>query len=181
MYSDIISRGRPLYIIDGYNVIFNKKYSYRGEDIEKAREILIRAVKSYAAEKKIEARIVWDGGVFLAGQRGDFLPVKNIYSGTKESADEKIIRMVEKIDNRKRVIVVSNDRKHILGIIKSLGAKSINVEDFLLLIKVDKKRKRNKLSSIHGREQKDEDILREKEAAGDLSVEEWLKIFKKGR
>jgi len=173
------NRGRPLYIIDGYNVIFNKKYRQHGDDVEKSRELLIRAVRAYAAEKKIEANIVWDGSGVLSGQRGDSLCVKNIYSKRGQSADEKIVRMVERMSNRKRVIVVSNDRRHISDVVNSLGARSMKVEDFLVLIRFNKKGIRDKLSPIFTGSQKEEDAIKEKEAAQDLSVEEWLRIFEK--
>ena len=177
-----LQRGRPLYIVDGYNVILNRKSFHAGKSLEESREHLTRLIDSYASRKKIDITVVWDGDGsyyddFHRGRR-----VKNIYTASNQNADDRIVKIVERMQNRKRAIVVSDDRRHITGIIRNLGAKSMGVSEFLNRIGF------SRLKRGHAEEQTGggargslPDINEEKNRADDISVEDWLKIFKSGK
>ncbi len=183
-----VQEGRPLYIIDGYNVILNRKAFLRGKSLEESRNYFIRLLDSYASRKKVEITVVWDGtGAPVNGIKGA-ARVKNIYSTSNRNADEKIVRMVERMNNRKRITVVSNDRKHIVGIVKSLGAHSMTAGEFLSLTgfhRIKGKRgpyNRDTYNRDAGKKEggmynSQYDAFEEKSGANNLSVDEWLKLF----
>lgn len=169
----IYSNGTPLYIIDGYNVIFNPKFRDGGGDVERARNTLVRYVEDYCSGKKVEFEIFWDGGGEATGGRRDGYRVKEFYTGAGQSADERIVRRVERLANRKRAIIVTNDRRHIASIVRHLGTQVMSVEEFLDLIIP----RVNKQVDV----QCNDALENEKRSANDLSVEEWLDLFRKGR
>ena len=186
--SSDVQEGRPLYIIDGYNVILNRKAFLPGKSLEESRNYFVRLLDSYASRKKVEITVVWDGtGAPVNGIKGA-ARVKNIYSTPNRNADEKIVRMVERMNNRKRITVVSNDRKHIVGIVKSLGAHSMTAEELLSLTgfhsikgKKDPYNRdpgnRDAGKKEGGKYNSQYDAFEEKSGANNLSVDEWLKLF----
>ncbi len=164
--------GNPLYIIDGYNVILNGRFSSHIKSIPDAQDFLLRLLDSYVARKMVEIIVVWDGKRSVHNGLYSGTRVRSIYSNKFQSADEKIVRMVERMENRGRVTVVSDDRRHITGIVKNLGAKSMNVNEFLSLIR---------FVPLKGRGFRDEDypdISEVKNRANDLSVDDWLRLFR---
>jgi predicted RNA-binding protein with PIN domain len=160
--------GKPLYIIDGYNVIFNRKDFRKKRSLEASRNYFARMLDSYASRKKVEITVVWDGSGILSDSIKGTARVTTVYSASNQRADEKIVRMVQGLHNRRRVTVVSDDRKHIVGTVKNLGAHTMCVEEFLNLIGFHGEKQQSSVSS----EQTDD-----KSPADDLSVEQWLKIF----
>jgi predicted RNA-binding protein with PIN domain len=181
------NQGVPLYIVDGYNVIFGTKIQAHG-GVEDAREKLVRLLGSYCRKKRVEILIVWDGkgglhpasGSRARGKGGE--PVKIVYSGEGQSADEKILRLVERDRTRKRITVVSNDRRHIVGEVKGLGAKTMTVEEFIGLVGVSRGGGVKAGEMVRVGERRHEDARKEKSEADDLTVDDWLNIFnaKKG-
>lgn len=65
---------------------------------------------------------VWGGGAVPS-------PVQIIFS-REESADEKIIRMVEEAEHKKNIVVVTDDRA-LQYAVRALGAKVSGVQTFL--------------------------------------------------
>jgi predicted RNA-binding protein with PIN domain len=170
--------GRPYYIVDGYNVIFSSTLSTARRGVEETREYFLRILDAYASRKRVEIAVVWDGSGSPVGKKGG--RVKNIFSTRHQSADEKIIKMVQRQHNRKRITVVSDDRRHIIGVIRDLGAQSMGVSVFLDLVgyrlPMKKRKKSNGRKDI--RESYDNGDGGEKVGASDLSVEDWLKLFR---
>ncbi len=164
--------GRPLYILDGYNIVFSNYFKSKSDDIETLRDELNEYLEVYTLKKNVDVIIVWDGSEstsFFSTNRGN---VKNVFAKPPENADLKIIKIVEMYNPRGRIIVVSNDRRHIISVVKNLGAKTMNVKDFLGLVGYGNKH----LNNVKG--EFDIDSEDEKKPVEDLSVEEWLKIFK---
>ncbi|MFW6137673.1 MAG: NYN domain-containing protein [Spirochaetota bacterium] len=169
----------PYYIIDGYNVIFSRAFSERrSNSIEHSRDYLIKLLNSYASTKKIRMTVVWDG------KEGPGLPrkgggrVKCIYTRYPRTADEKIINMVESLRNRAGVIVVSNDRKHITGVARSLGARTMSVGQLLELVGCPERKPGRKNSGPGRPEISEQAEAAMKKMANDLSVEQWMKLFR---
>ena len=176
--------GVPLYIVDGYNVIFSGRSLESGRGIEDSRIKFLMLLGSYSRRKKVEILVVWDGkgGPPGPGRRGSVetspLPVKSLQSGEGQSADEKIVRLVERNRKRKRITVVSNDRRHIIGVVKNLGAKTMSVQEFLTLVGLPPRSAKDGPPRARGSAgSKPEDAGREKRAAADLSVDDWLTLF----
>jgi predicted RNA-binding protein with PIN domain len=176
--------GVPLYIVDGYNVIFSGRSLESGRGIEDSRIKFLMLLGSYSRRKKVEILVVWDGkgGPPGPGRRGSVetspLPVKSLQSGEGQSADEKIVRLVERNRKRKRITVVSNDRRHIIGVVKNLGANTMSVQEFLTLVGLPPGSAKDGPPRARGSAgSKPEDAGREKRAAADLSVDDWLTLF----
>lgn len=167
--------GNPLYIVDGYNVILNGRFSSHSRSIPDARDFLLRLLDSYISRKMVEIIVVWDGTGSVPNGLYSGTGVRSIYSNKCHSADEKIVTMVERMKNRGRITVVSNDRRHITGIVKNLGAKSMSVDEFLSLIR---------FMPLKGKGFRDEDspdISDLKNSANDLSVDDWLRLFRSNK
>jgi predicted RNA-binding protein with PIN domain len=164
----LIKQGIPHYIIDGYNVILGGGFS---SDVDDARESFLILLDSYAAKKKVELTVVWDGGEPASGAKRGARRVRSVYAGGVQTADERIVKMVEDAQQRGRITVVSDDRRHITTIVKSLGAQVIGTRDFLSLIRYAPTRRFRKDVC----KSRDEDGA--KEVVDDLSVEDWIRLF----
>jgi predicted RNA-binding protein with PIN domain len=161
-YSD---RGRPFYIVDGYNVILRWK-----GNLEENRDYFLKLLDSYASKKKVEITVVWDGSGNPGAGSGGRRRINTIYSAPFRRADDKIIRMVQRMKHRGRVTVVSDDKRHIVGVVKQLGAGSLSVEGFLDLIGFQGKGKKGG--------DFDQGSEEEPPPADDLTVEQWLELFR---
>jgi predicted RNA-binding protein with PIN domain len=169
----------PLYIIDGYNVILNRKAFRQGRSVNESREYFTRLLDAYASKKKVEITVVWDGTGNPSGNQKGGRRIKSVYSNPYQNADEKIVRLVERMQNRRRATVVTDDRRHIVGIVKSLGARSMKVKDFLDMIGYYRKKSVSGRASVgNGQNDVSKD---EKRIENDLSVEEWLNLFQSGK
>ena len=162
--------GIPLYIVDGYNVVLSRSFSSDSKDIIREKERFLRAADSYRAKKRVVITVVWDGGPPPGGHGGG-ARVRSIYSGEGKSADDRIVGLVERSGSRGRITVVSNDRRHIRGVVKSLGAKVMTVEEFLSLIQYMSGGKKKRRAV-----QKPDEV--KKKVADDLSVDDWIELFR---
>lgn len=158
-------RGRPFYLVDGYNVILRWK-----GNLEENRDHFLKLLDSYASKKKVEITVVWDGSGIPGAGSGGRRRINTIYSTPFRSADDKIIGMVQRMKHRGRITVVSDDRKHIVGIVKQLGAGSLSVDGFLDLIGFQGKGKKG------GSFEKDSE--EESPPVDDLTVDQWLELFR---
>ncbi len=171
-------KGSPHYIVDGYNVILHGGYSSgkgRGSDglVADYRYHFLKSLSQYAKKKAVRITVVWDGGSSTTHPRSETaFGVQSIYTPSGLSADEHIVRMVEKRSNPREVTVVSDDRRHIVGVVRNLGSQTMGVVQFLSLVGNGRKSKPKK-----GRTSGQGDATDEKKEANDLSVEDWLKLF----
>ena len=95
-----------------------------------SRNALIQFIESYRPQGSLKNKItiVFDG-------KEDILPYKidtscEIIFTRKESADDRIKRIVEKSKNPKQVIVVTDDRE-LRFFVRRLKAKLMNVTEFI--------------------------------------------------
>lgn len=165
--------GIPLYIIDGYNVVFHRSFSSDRKDISRERDRLLRALDAYAARKRVEITVVWDGGFPPEGKRSG-ARVRSMYTGEGKSADERIVEIVERAKRRGRITVVSDDRRHIREAVKGLGANVLKVDVFLSLIGY---RSTGRKTARRPQRAHDE----EKRVIDDLSVEDWMRLFRSAK
>jgi hypothetical protein len=83
--------------------------------------------------------------------------------------------MVERRANARELTVVSDDRRHIIGVVRNLGAQTMAVSQLLALISPKAGRTRRKGVRAPARGGTDERL--EKKKADDLSVDEWMRLF----
>jgi len=118
------------FIIDGYNLIKQTNLLKRA-NLEDSRAALIRflTIERPQGSRNNKITVVFDG------KEGDFChrPVSyiQVIFAQKQSADDKIKRLVEKSPNPKNVVVVTND-KEIRFFVRQLGAEVKTTEEFLL-------------------------------------------------
>ena len=175
--------GVPHYLIDGYNVILSGGYGGRREagprgevSVEDARFYFLRELSEYVRKKRVRMTVVWDGGSRGVRSRSETRNgVQSIYTPSGLSADEQIVRMVERRENARELTVVSDDRRHIIGVVRNLGAQTMAVSQFLELISPKSGRKKCQGARAPARGGIDETV--EKKKANDLSVDEWMRLF----
>jgi hypothetical protein len=173
-----VLKGAPAYIVDGYNVILNERRRFDTTDIERARERLLRCLAAYTRHRKVSVTVVWDGAQRDLTRGEETGGVRSIFTFRETTADQKIVRMVEQAANPRSITVVSDDRRHITGIARNLGARVMPVGAFLRLTGCLPARGRR--AGVAAKEPRPEP---DKSGANDLSVEEWLRLFQadKGR
>jgi predicted RNA-binding protein with PIN domain len=181
-----MKHGSPYYLVDGYNVILHSAFSAPSSrktrntesSVDDRRYFLLEDLSAYVRKKRVRVTVVWDGGASSGHPKSVTRNgVQSICTPPGMSADEQIVRMVEKRSNPREVTVISDDRRHIIGVVKNLGAQTMGVTQFLSLIgkkpggggDVVRRRGNSVDGGITSSEKKDAD---------DLSVEEWLHIFK---
>jgi predicted RNA-binding protein with PIN domain len=135
------------YIIDGNNLIGNIRslYKIQGKDRNSSREKLTLIIERYFKNKKVKVYLHFDGfeNVKLSLSKG-----KIIYSDNVK-ADDKIRNQIEKIINRKNLILVSSDNE-LKNFAKVCRCQLINSGDFEKIInekKVENEEK-SKIDSI---------------------------------
>jgi predicted RNA-binding protein with PIN domain len=120
------------FVIDGYNIIHHASFRRQAaKKIKDSREALLDLIKTarLCGSPKNKITVVFDGHHDLTAQVQDIADIRVIFS-RDDTADEKIRKMVEASGNPKNMVVVSDD-KQIRIFIKSVGARAMNVEEFL--------------------------------------------------
>lgn len=127
------------YVIDGYNIINHPLFERSREQNGQPALNIISFVRQKRLTGSLKNKIilVFDGFPQGPSNNSGYGEVSVIFS-RKISADEKIKKIVEGSLNRKNIIVVSND-KEIKFAVNSLGACSMQIEEF-----VGKKEKNHK-------------------------------------
>src|SRR5262245_40645551 len=97
------------YLLDAFNIIYQIPSLSKGS-LEEQRKRLIQFIdtKRPQGSGNNKVVIVFDGGPGNA-PRDEALSARVLYAAD-ESADEKIMRLVDEAANRKSIIVVTNDR-----------------------------------------------------------------------
>jgi predicted RNA-binding protein with PIN domain len=145
------------YIIDGNNVIGKvpELFKLQKSDKQRSREQLVYLLQRYFHNKKINLTLHFDGfaNIPLPLSKG-----KIIYSENK-TADSLIKENIERIKNRKNIILVTSDNE-LKNFGKACGCTIVSSKDFGKVL--------TKGSSI------DEEKLRTEEIN---DIEEWKRIF----
>ena len=125
-------------IVDGYNVIYAwaclREAKRKG--LEYAREKLIQIMTRYQDFNNKDVSIVFDGSKkfdhILSDQTETGINV--IFSKNGKTADTVIERMVYKLSDKSKALVVTSDRL-IRMMIGGMGARSVSAEEFELIVK----------------------------------------------
>lgn len=112
---------KPLWVIDGYNVIFawEELSELAKLNIDSAREALIDTVGNYMGYRNIDAVIVFDG-YRLSGNPGEKTTYEKanaksgelqvVYTREAQTADRFIEKTVYEFGRKRRITVVTSDR-----------------------------------------------------------------------
>lgn len=117
-------------IIDGYNLLKHLFPKEKGK-LDKQRSQLIRELGFYKAKKSEGIReivLVFDGGEFGHASREIKSGITVIFSGRKESADDWIVRFVER-NKGKEMMLISRD-KELVSRCHRHDVEAVNVADF---------------------------------------------------
>jgi uncharacterized protein len=126
--------GDRILVLDGYNVLHRepslKAHFERG--LEAARAALVRFCQAWMASRGDVRQfwVVFDGaGYGFDGSGGGANGVRVLYSETGETADERIVALVEELRRYSACTVVSDDRE-VARQSRALGAEILTVGDF---------------------------------------------------
>ncbi len=120
-----------LYIIDAYNTINHITFTSIRKKTKDPQRALLEFLKNRRLGKKSKNKItvVFDGYPQVSAQNLEEANINVVFS-REETADARIKRLVESSKSPKNIVVVSDDRE-IIFFIKSIGARSIGVEEFI--------------------------------------------------
>lgn len=120
------------YIIDGYNVIkhplFVRHATKRRKSSQYAFLDFVR-INRLCGSPKNKVIVVFDGYPDSDGERIERADIEAVFS-KQESADERIKKIIEKSDNPKNFVVVSDD-KEIKLFASYKGSRCLGVEEFI--------------------------------------------------
>ncbi len=125
-------------IVDGYNVIYAWAClrEAKKNGLECAREKLIQIMTRYQDFNDKDVSIVFDGSKkfdhILFDQTNTGVNV--IFSKNSKTADSAIERMIYKLPDKSRALVVTSDRL-IRMMAGGMGARSVSSENFELMVK----------------------------------------------
>jgi len=157
------------FLIDGYN-LFHAAQSVLPQGFDLGRSQLMSRLGGWVESTGEKLTVVWDGTsppAQLAGQLGD-KRVAEIYAGGRESADERIAKVLQADSGVREIVVVTNDRE-VQHSARRYGARVEECEAFLKRVVKDMRRKRSKTS---GQEPDEKRRGLEAEVARD-----WLTAF----
>jgi predicted RNA-binding protein with PIN domain len=119
---------RPMYIIDGNNVIGGRVGWHR--DKAGSRRLLMQDLARLARTKKLRLNVVFDGAPDPQFPDGSsFRGVGIFYSRYGADADTRIIEMVEAERNKKSLVVVTSDGK-LAARARACGARVMRSGEF---------------------------------------------------
>ncbi|MCK5595493.1 NYN domain-containing protein [bacterium] len=125
-------------IVDGYNVIYAWACLREAEreGLEYAREKLIQIMTRYQDFNDKDVSIVFDGSKRFDNMCSDQIntDVNIIFSKNGKTADSTIERMIYKLPDKSRALVVTSDR-FIRMMAGGMGARSVSSENFELMVK----------------------------------------------
>ena len=153
-------------IIDGYNMIHlvPELRQFLDESLERARDELIRKLKSYLLNKKIFIAVVFDGnhpaGVPV-NERNRNLEIK--FSSYPFKADPLIKKLIQKEKNKGALTIVTHD-SDLVTFANAEHAIAISPEEFWE--RLNKRQQQNGIFDKFDRELSDDELAEWKEIFG---------------
>ncbi|MCF7870944.1 MAG: NYN domain-containing protein [Candidatus Omnitrophica bacterium] len=127
------------FIIDGYNLVH--KISKIKDSSTPCSDLILFIYKNkLTGSDNNEVWLIFDGG--RPPYQINNFQYKIKFSGS-ESADDLIIKKVERVNNKKQIVVVTDDRQ-LAYRARSLGAKNISVDSFISKTKIKEKKEKVK-------------------------------------
>ena len=120
-----------VYIIDGNNVVHHPDFFLPKPGLDFRRALLDSIINNkLTGSHNNSVKIVFDGHCRGQELERDLARHIEIIFSRQETADERIKGILEKSSHYKNIVVVSDD-KEIRLFVKSLGARSMGVEEFI--------------------------------------------------
>ncbi len=141
------------FIIDGYNALFRLKPFLKGT--ARTREGFLQYIKTARPFGSLRNRVtvVFDGAEgIVTSKKTPFHPLRVIFS-KRETADETIIRLLNREEHPGQTVVVTDDRE-LAERAKNLGAKTLAVPDFFSALAQKKEPQKDTKPSPESREGK---------------------------
>jgi predicted RNA-binding protein with PIN domain len=131
------------YLIDGYNLLF--RFLESKKKLQSQRQIVIRSLQKEFKCLHLQGTLVFDGRHFFGEQSGlsYHSPLLIAYSHAGQSADQYIIEKLETAAVPGEITIVSDD-KFLSSTARALGAKTLQLNAFLILIEKKHSQKRRK-------------------------------------
>jgi len=120
------------FVIDGYNITCHPEFTNNIlKKITDSRSALVQLIHSrrLCGSQNNKAWIIFDGFPGLNQEDLSFANIEVVFS-RKESADERIKKIIEKSDNPRNLVVVSDD-KEIIFFAKCCKARTLSVDSFI--------------------------------------------------
>ena len=118
-------------IIDGYNLLHqDAALDGRRDDLQTARQRLVRRIEGAAPEMAPRITVVFDGQEGGRDASFDAPHLEVLFSPAGRTADAVIERMVASAENPQRICVVTSDRVE-EQIVSSVGASVLSCQHFL--------------------------------------------------
>ncbi len=118
-------------IIDGYNLLYKDEVlAAARNDLQAARQQLVRRVENAAPEKARRISVVFDGREGGRDVAFDAPHLEVLFSPANRTADAVIERMVVDAENPGRILVVTSDLIE-AQIVSSAGASVLSCETFI--------------------------------------------------
>lgn len=130
------------YYVDAYNLLFRNTHSE--ESLQKQRERLIQSLNRQALALNLAMTLVFDA-MYQEGplSRGHYHSLEIIYTSQNQTADDYLISLVEQSSQPQTLSIVTSDRRLAFRI-RSLGARTVSIEEFLHWISSRYKKLKNK-------------------------------------
>lgn len=118
------------FLIDGYNFLFHAEEERRS--LEKQRDTLIERLYLAFEKLQLSGAIIFDGSRRRDEESGRSYdsPLETIFAPKGQSADEYILEELSSVQNKKTIMVVSND-KGLTRHAQTLGAQTRSIQAFL--------------------------------------------------
>lgn len=129
---------KNIYILDGYNLI-HRRPEWREQldvSLERGREALLGYCKRWMLMRGDVwlFYVVFDGdSQVMASHSSAGKGIRVVYSRTGETADDRILDIVQELGERHRYVVVSDDR-YVVRNSKGLSADVMSVDDFAAVL-----------------------------------------------
>lgn len=117
------------YYVDGYNLLF--RYMRGKEDLRALREEMIKELDEKAALFPIQVSVVFDAACRPGfGSREHYRCLEILFTSEGESADDFILREIERASHPHLKVVVTSDKRLAL-LARHLSAKTESVPHFI--------------------------------------------------
>ena len=139
---------KTIMVIDGYNVIHKVpawESLLNDDDLEGARRSLMAFCAAWMASRRDiwMFYVVFDGDPRVLPQTGNYARgVRQIFTGSGEKADDRIVDIVRERESDCRIIVVTEDRQ-VMRQSRAFGAELLNVSAFYSTTASSRQRKRH--------------------------------------
>lgn len=153
-----MSRSRPVFIIDGYNLIRRIPALHRsGPSLEYQRRALITRLSAFRVRTRATCIVVFDGTVEAGHTTSSTSGIQVVFSRKPSSADDLIKRLVDQEKNKGHVTVVTSDNE-IMWYAKASGCTAQSAEAFHERLTADDSMDRPEVKSDPNLSQREIDV-----------------------